>query len=183
MPEAGCARRSCRWCIRRGTRRWTSARRSASSAASRRSCTCSSWICRTRTRRSSRRIRPRRRKRSCDGHVSAFAFFGGVPQSILYDNTKLAVAPFCGDGTRERTQAFTGLVSHYLFARSLRPSRQGQRQGQGRGAGQEWPPPVPDAGAVCVDSYRRVERQAGSRLPAATGTAVPAARPRRSANG
>ena len=29
----------------------------------------------------------------CDGHVQAFAFFGGVPQSILYDNTKLAVAP------------------------------------------------------------------------------------------
>ena len=27
-----------------------------------------------------------------DGHVSAFAFLGGVPQSILYDNTKLAVA-------------------------------------------------------------------------------------------
>ena len=27
-----------------------------------------------------------------DGHVSAFAFFGGVPRSILYDNTKIAVA-------------------------------------------------------------------------------------------
>ena len=50
-----------------------------------------------------------------DGHVSAFAFFGGVPQSILYDNTKLAVAKICGDGSRQRTQAFTGLVSHYLF--------------------------------------------------------------------
>jgi len=25
-----------------------------------------------------------------DGHVSAFAFFGGVPRSILYDNTKIA---------------------------------------------------------------------------------------------
>lgn len=51
-----------------------------------------------------------------DGHMSAFAFFGGVPQSILYDNTKLAVARICGDGTRERTRAFTGLLSHYLFA-------------------------------------------------------------------
>jgi transposase len=50
-----------------------------------------------------------------DGHVSALAFFGGVPQSILYDNTKLAVARICGDGTRERTRAFTGLISHYLF--------------------------------------------------------------------
>lgn len=51
-----------------------------------------------------------------DGHVSAFAFFGGVPQAILYDNTKLAVVKICGDGTRKRTQAFTGLISHYLFA-------------------------------------------------------------------
>ncbi len=50
-----------------------------------------------------------------DGHVSAFAFFGGVPLSNLYDNTKVAVAKICGDGKRERTRAFTELVSHYLF--------------------------------------------------------------------
>jgi len=50
-----------------------------------------------------------------DGHVSAFAFFGGVPLSILYDNLKIAVAKICGDGKRERTRAFTELVSHYLF--------------------------------------------------------------------
>jgi transposase len=35
----------------------------------------------------------------CAGHVAAFAFFGGVPASILYDNTKLAVARILGDGT------------------------------------------------------------------------------------
>jgi transposase len=50
-----------------------------------------------------------------DGHVSAFGFFGGVPLSILYDNTKIAVAKICGDGKRERTRAFTELVSHYLY--------------------------------------------------------------------
>ena len=50
-----------------------------------------------------------------DGHASAFAFFGGVPLSILYDNTKIAVAKICGDGKRERTRAFTELVSHSLF--------------------------------------------------------------------
>lgn len=50
-----------------------------------------------------------------DGHVSAFAFFDGVPLSILYDNTKIAVAKICGDGKRERTRAFTELCSHYLF--------------------------------------------------------------------
>ena len=35
----------------------------------------------------------------CDGHVRAFSFFGGVPQSILYDNTKIAVARILGDGS------------------------------------------------------------------------------------
>ena len=50
-----------------------------------------------------------------DGHVSAFAFLGGVPQSILYDDTKLAVARILGDGRRKRTRASTELQSHYLF--------------------------------------------------------------------
>jgi transposase len=51
----------------------------------------------------------------CEGHNGAFAFFGGVPQSILYDNTKLAVARILGDGRRARTRVFTELQSHYLF--------------------------------------------------------------------
>ncbi len=38
-----------------------------------------------------------------------------MPQSILYDNTKLAVARILGDGRRQRTRAFTELQSHYLF--------------------------------------------------------------------
>ena len=50
-----------------------------------------------------------------DGHVSAFAYLGGVPQSILYDNTRLAVAKILGDGRRQRTRAFTELQSHYPF--------------------------------------------------------------------
>ena len=48
-------------------------------------------------------------------HVSAFAFFGGVPVSILFDNTTLAVAKILGDGTRKRTITFSELQSHYLF--------------------------------------------------------------------
>ena len=51
----------------------------------------------------------------CDGHNAAFAFFGGVPLSILYDNTTIAVAKICGDGKRERTRTFSELQSHYLF--------------------------------------------------------------------
>lgn len=50
-----------------------------------------------------------------DGHIAAFAFLGGVPQSILYDNTKIAVAKILGNGQRHRTQAFAELQSYYLF--------------------------------------------------------------------
>jgi transposase len=38
-----------------------------------------------------------------------------VAQSILYDNTKLAVARILGDGKRQRTRVFSELQSHYLF--------------------------------------------------------------------
>jgi transposase len=51
----------------------------------------------------------------CAGHSAAFDFFGGVPQSILYDNTRIAVARILGDGTRQRTRVFSELQSHYLF--------------------------------------------------------------------
>jgi transposase len=52
----------------------------------------------------------------CDGHNAAFAFFGGVPKSVLYDNTTLAVARILGDGVRQRTRVFSELQSHYVFA-------------------------------------------------------------------
>jgi transposase len=51
----------------------------------------------------------------CDGHVAAFDFFGGVPQSILYDNTRLAVTKIVKGGKRLRSQMFAELQSHYLF--------------------------------------------------------------------
>ena len=50
-----------------------------------------------------------------DGHNRAVVFFGGVPQSILYDNDKCLVSRILSDGTRQRTRAFSGLQSHYLF--------------------------------------------------------------------
>ena len=51
----------------------------------------------------------------CAGHTAAFEFFGGVPNSILYDNTRIAVARILGDGKRQRTRVFAELQSHYLF--------------------------------------------------------------------
>jgi transposase len=50
-----------------------------------------------------------------DGHVHAFAFFGRVPQSVLYDNDKCLVARILPDGTRKRARLFSGFLSHYLI--------------------------------------------------------------------
>ncbi|PHR26620.1 MAG: IS21 family transposase [Desulfotalea sp.] len=50
-----------------------------------------------------------------DGHNHAFAFFGAVPQSIVYDNDRCLVARIMPDGIRKRTEAFSGFLSHYLI--------------------------------------------------------------------
>lgn len=51
-----------------------------------------------------------------EGHNRAFAYLGGVPRTILYDNTRIAVKEIAGDGERKPTEAFSRLQSHYLFA-------------------------------------------------------------------
>jgi len=50
-----------------------------------------------------------------DGHVHAFAFFGVVPQSVLYDNDRCLVAKIMPDGARKRTQRFSAMLSHYVI--------------------------------------------------------------------
>jgi len=45
-----------------------------------------------------------------EGHVRAFAFFGGVPRRISYDNSRIA-----GSRSRKVTDAFFRLKSHHLF--------------------------------------------------------------------
>lgn len=50
-----------------------------------------------------------------DGHVHAFAFFGKVPVSVLYDNDRCLVAKILPDGTCQRATLFCGFVSHDLF--------------------------------------------------------------------
>jgi len=69
----------------------------------------------------------------CDGHRVSFEFFGGVPRSILYDNTKLAVARILGDGTRQRTRMFSELQSHYLFADRFGRPGKGNDKGKVKG--------------------------------------------------
>jgi transposase len=68
-----------------------------------------------------------------EGHNHAFAYFGGVPRTILYDNTKIAVARILGDGTRTKTQAFSELESHYLFAEKFGRPGKGNDKGKVEG--------------------------------------------------
>jgi len=50
-----------------------------------------------------------------EGHKRAFEFFGGVPQRISYDNSKIAVGRIVGHRERQVTREFLRLKSHYLF--------------------------------------------------------------------
>jgi transposase len=113
----------------------------------------------------------------CDGHVSAFAFFGGVPLSILYDNTKLAVARILGDGTRRRSRVFSELQSHYLFQDRFGRPGKGNDKGKVEGlvgyARRNFLVPVPH-----VESYEALNAKLeedcrwrlGDRLRRHTGT-------------
>jgi transposase len=64
-----------------------------------------------------------------EGHVRAFAFLGGVPRRISYDNLKIAVAKITGSRQRRLTDAFLRLASHHLFephfCRVRRPNEKG----------------------------------------------------------
>ena len=95
-----------------------------------------------------------------DGHVHAFAFFGAVPLSVVYDNDSCLVAKIEADG-RRRTQMFTEMLSHYLF-----DDRYG-RPGKGRGSG--WLVTTQHDGAAArVCGHRELQRVAGRAMPQAT---------------
>ena len=117
-----------------------------------------------------------------DGHVAAFAFLGGVPRSILYDNTRLAVAQILGHGERQRTRAFAELQSHYLFLDRFGRPGKGNDKGKVEGlvgyARRNFLVPVPTVGRASPSSTRGSSGTASTGCP--TGCA---ATPRASASG
>jgi transposase len=107
----------------------------------------------------------------CDGHVSAFAFLDGVPRSILYDNTTLAVGRILGDGKRQRTRVFAELQSHYLFEDRFGRPGKGNDKGKVEGligfARRNFMVPVPRAEsleALNADLEARCRERLGDRL-------------------
>lgn len=61
------------------------------------------------------------------GHVSAFAYFGGAPRTLLYDNLKSAVLERSGDAIRFHPTLLE-ISSHYRFPTQARRSGPGQRK-------------------------------------------------------
>lgn len=68
-----------------------------------------------------------------DGHGRAFRFFKGVPKRICYDNARTSVAQITGSRSRQLTNGFLQLQSHYLFearfCRIGRPNEKGVVEG------------------------------------------------------
>src|SRR4051794_23751971 len=64
-----------------------------------------------------------------EGHVRAFAFFGGVPRRISYDNSKIAAAKVTGSRDRKVTDAFLRLKSHHPFEDRSCPVRRPNEKG------------------------------------------------------
>ncbi len=65
-----------------------------------------------------------------DGHVRAFAHFGGVAARGIYDNLTEAVKRRLGvSGERELTHRFLALASHYLFEPCFARPREGHDKG------------------------------------------------------
>jgi transposase len=82
-----------------------------------------------------------------EGHARAFEFFGGVPNRISYDNSKIAVRSILGIHRRKLTDGFLELSSHYLFDHHFctvrRPNEKGVVETTGKYARRNFLVPVP----------------------------------------
>lgn len=64
-----------------------------------------------------------------DGHVRAFAHFGGASARIVYDNLRAAVAKFLTGSERKLAPRFEALVAHYAFEPCFARPRTGHDKG------------------------------------------------------
>jgi transposase len=106
-----------------------------------------------------------------DGHVRAFAYFGGVPTRISYDNSKVAVAAITGPRGRTPTREFLRVASHFLFAyrfcRVRRPNEKGHVEAMVGFARRNFLVPVPTADsweALNAELAHRCQADLGRRL-------------------
>jgi transposase len=87
-----------------------------------------------------------------DGHVRAFAHFGGVPARLAYDNLKAAVVRILVGGARALTPRFAALASHYLFEPCFCRPGEGHDKGgvesRGKAVRQQALTPIPTASTL-----------------------------------
>jgi transposase len=82
-----------------------------------------------------------------DAHNRAFAFFGGVPTRVIYDNLKTFVDAILVGKDRQFNRRFMALANHYLFEPVACTPASGWEKGQienqvgmcGNGCLRRWP--------------------------------------------
>ena len=101
-----------------------------------------------------------------DGHVRAFAHFGGVPQRCVYDNLSAAVRKVMLP-RRELTERFQALVNHYsftpCFARPGVGHDKGGVESRGKGIRLQYLTPIPRGAtlqAVSEELLQALDRHA-----------------------
>ncbi len=68
-----------------------------------------------------------------DGVADSFAFFGGVTERAVFDNTSLVVKKILRGRDREITQAFEGFRGQYPFGAEFRAPGKGNEMGSVEG--------------------------------------------------
>ena len=92
-----------------------------------------------------------------DGHVRAFEHFGAVPQRLVYDNLKAAVARQLAGSERELAPRFAALVRHYLLEPCFARPYTGHDKGgvESRGKAIRWQHLVPIPTGPDLDTVSR----------------------------
>lgn len=89
-----------------------------------------------------------------DGHVRAFAHFGGVPARVAYDNLRAAVVRILVGGARTLTLRFAALASHYLieacFCRPGEGHDKGGVEARGKAVRQQALVPIPSGATLAT---------------------------------
>ena len=118
-----------------------------------------------------------------DGHVRAFAHFGGVPQRMVYDNLKPAVRRLQFP-RRQLTERFQAVASHYLFEPCFARPGEGHDKGgveaRGRAIRLQHLTPIPRGDSLTALSdwlQSEVERHAPQRVADRFGEEQPWLRP------
>jgi len=97
-----------------------------------------------------------------DGHVRAFAHFGGVPARVAYDNLKAAVVRVLVGGARTLTPRFAALASHYLvepcFCRPGAGHDKGGVESRGKAVRRQALTPIPSGPTLDAINAALLER-------------------------